>query len=47
MAAGVDVVELHRNAHAIAAPPYATLDHVVDPEFLGDLLQMDGLALVN
>ena len=47
MAAGGDVVELRRNAHAVAALAHAALDHVADAELLGDLLQVDGLALVD
>ena len=47
MAAGDDVVELGRDAHLVAQPAHAALDHVVDAEFLGDLLHVDGLALVD
>src|SRR5208283_410855 len=47
MAAGGDVVELRRDADAIAALAHAALDHVADADVLGDLLQGDGLALVD
>jgi hypothetical protein len=47
MAAGDHVVQLRGDAHALAEPADAALDHVVDAEFLGDLLQVDGLALVD
>ncbi len=47
MAAGGDVVELCGDAHAVAALAHAALDHVADAEFLGDLLQVHGLALVD
>ena len=47
MAAGGDVVELRGDAHAVAALAHAALDHIADAELLGDLLHMDGLALVD
>ena len=47
VAAGGDVVELRRDAHAVAALAHAALDHIADAEFLGDLLHVDGLALVD
>ena len=47
MAAGCDIVELRRDAHAVAALADAALDHVADAEFLGDLLQVNGFALVG
>ncbi len=47
VAAGGDVVELRRDAHAVAALAHAALDHVADAEFLGDLLHMDGFAFVD
>ncbi len=47
MAAGGDVVELRRDAHAVAALAHAALDHIADAELLGDLLHMHRLALVD
>ena len=47
VAAGGDVVELRRDAHAVAALAHAALDHIADAELLGDLLHVDGLALVD
>ena len=35
------------NAYAVAALSHATLDHVSHAELIGDLLHMDGLALVG
>ena len=47
VAAGGDVVELRGDAHAVAALAHAALDHIADAELLGDLLHVDGLALVD
>src|SRR5438105_587443 len=47
VAAGRDVVKLSRNAYALALLAHAALDHIVDTEFLGDLLQVNGFALVG
>jgi hypothetical protein len=47
VAAGGDVVELHRDAHAVADLAHAALNHIADAELLGDLLHMDGIALVD
>ena len=47
VAAGGDVVELRRDAHALAVLAHAAFDHVADAELLGDLLHVDGLALVG
>ena len=47
MAAGGDIVELRRDAHAVAALADAALDHIADAELLGDLFHVDGLALVD
>ena len=46
VAAGCDVIELCSDTHAIATFAHAALDHITDAEFLGDLLHVDGLALV-
>ena len=47
MAAGRDVVELGRDANAIAALAYAAFDDVTNAELLGDLFQMDSLAFID
>src|SRR6185437_7741205 len=47
MAAGGDVVELGGDAYAVATLAHAALDDIADAEFFGDLLHMDGLALVD
>ena len=47
VAAGGDVVELRRDAHAVAVLAHAALDHVADAELLGELLHVDGFALVD
>ena len=47
MAAGGDVVELRGDAHAVAALAHAAFEHVADAELVGDLLHVDGLALVD
>src|SRR5271166_6470951 len=47
MAAGGGVVELRRDAYAVAASAHAALHHITDAEFLGDLLHVDGFALVD
>jgi hypothetical protein len=47
MAAGGHVVELRRDAHALAQFAHAALEHIADAEFLGDLLDVNGLALVG
>jgi hypothetical protein len=47
MASCGDVVELGCDANAIAAFTHAALEHVTDAEFIGDLLHVDGLALVG
>src|SRR5690348_10902318 len=46
MAAGDDVNELRANANAIAVLAYTAFDHVADPEFFADLLEMDAFAFV-
>ena len=38
MAAGGDVIELNRDAHALAALAHAAFEDIADAEFLGDLL---------
>ena len=43
----VDVVELRRDAHAVAVLAHAAFDHIADAELVGDLLHVDGLALVD
>jgi len=47
MAAGDDVVELGSDADAVANLAHAAFHYVAHAEFLGDLLQMDRLALVD
>ena len=47
MAAGDHVVQLRGDAHAVPQLAHAALEHVVGAEFLGDLLHMDGFALVD
>jgi hypothetical protein len=47
VAAGSHVVELGGDADAVASLAHAALHHVADAELLGDLLHMDGLALVD
>ena len=47
MAAGGDVVELRGDAHAVAALADAAFEHVAHAELVGDLLQVNGLALVD
>jgi hypothetical protein len=44
--AGDDVIELRSNANAIAVLSHAAFDHVADPKFFADLLEVDGLAFV-
>jgi hypothetical protein len=41
------VDELGVDAHLVAVPPHAALEHVAHPEILGDLLRLRGLALVG
>jgi len=38
MAAGGDVIELNRDAHALAAFAHAAFEDIADAEFPGDLL---------
>jgi hypothetical protein len=45
--AGERLVQLRRDAHAVAQLAHAALDHVADAEFVGDLLDVDGLAFVD
>ena len=47
VAAGRDIVELGRDAHAVAALAHAAFDDIADAKFFGDLLHVDGLALVD
>ncbi len=47
VSAGSNVTELHGNSHAVAALAYAAVDDIADAEFLGDLLQGYGFALVG
>ena len=47
VAAGCDVVELRGDPHPVAFLADAAFDHVADAELLGDLLQVDRLALVD
>src|SRR6516165_10698122 len=47
VASGGDIIELCRDAHAFAAPAQAALDHIADAEFLGDLLDVHCLFLVD
>src|SRR6202035_3193488 len=47
VAAGSDVIKLHGDTDTIATLAHAALDHITDAEFLGNLLHMDGLALVD
>src|SRR5262252_10927768 len=44
---GGNVVELHGDAHAVATFAHAALDHIADAKLRGDLLHVDGLALVD
>jgi hypothetical protein len=46
-AAGRDVIELCGDTHAVAALTHAALDQIPDAELLGDLSDVDGLALVG
>jgi hypothetical protein len=41
------VVELCGYAQAVATLAHTALDDIADAEFLGELLHMDGLALVD
>ena len=47
VAAGGGVVELRRDAHAVAVPSHAAFEHVAYPELRGDLLQVHRFALVG
>src|SRR4029077_20414229 len=47
VSAGSNVTELHGNSHTVAALAYAAVDDIADAEFLGDLLQGYGFALVG
>ena len=47
VAAGGGVVKLHGDAHAVAAFAHAALNHIADAKLLGDLLHVDGLALIG
>jgi hypothetical protein len=47
VAAGGNVIELCRDAHAVAVPADAAFDHVADPELGADLLDVDGFAPVD
>ena len=47
MRAGGNIVELHGDAHAVAALAYAAVDDIADAEFLGDLLQRYRFPLVG
>ena len=44
VASSCDVVELRRDAHAVAVLAHAAFDYVTDSEFLPDLLDVNGLA---
>jgi hypothetical protein len=45
--AGGDVVELHRDTHAVAALAHAALHDIADAEFRRDLFHMDGFIFVH
>ena len=47
VAAGRGVIELRRDADAIAAPSYTAFDHVAHTEFGSDLPHVHRLALVG
>ena len=47
MATGSDVVELHGDAHAPAGLAHTAFDHIADAKFVGNLLQVDRLSLVD
>src|SRR5580698_462248 len=47
VAAGRSVVELRGNPHAVTHLAHAAFDHITDTELLGNLLHVDGLALVD
>ncbi len=47
MSAGGNVIELGGDADAVAIPADAAFDHVADAEFLADLPDVGGLALVD
>ncbi len=47
MASGGDIVELHCDAHSVAAPAHAALNNVADAEFRRDLFHMDGFVFVH
>ena len=47
VASSGDVVELCGYAKAVATLAHTALDDIADAEFLGELLHMDGLALVD
>ncbi|MEY9551531.1 hypothetical protein ABIF67_005596 [Bradyrhizobium japonicum] len=47
MAAGRDVVELRRDAQAIAAAPHAAFEHIADAELARDFVHVHGAALVD
>jgi hypothetical protein len=47
VASSGDVVELRGDAHAVATLAHTALNDIADAELLGDLLYMDGLALVD
>jgi hypothetical protein len=45
--AGQDIAELRGDANAIAILSDTAFEHVTDPEFLADLLEMDAFAFVG
>ena len=47
VAAGRDIVELRRDADAVAALAHAAFEYISHTKLLGDLLHMHGLALVR
>ena len=47
MRLGLAVDQLHGDAHAVGGLAHASLDHVVDAEFLGDAARRHRLALVH
>ena len=47
VAAGRNIVELRGDAHTVAGLAHAALEDIVDAEVRGDLLQVNGFALVD
>src|SRR6202041_4065204 len=47
VAAGCDFVELRRDPYPFALFPHTAFDDVSDAEFVGNLLEVNGLSLVH